>query len=94
MDGWVVVREELHRQAEYLRKLEATNAKQTSELGILRQRHEMVEVLREEKRSLERKLQGMEELRQKIAQLEAEVEAGRRERDEWSAASLFQAYFH
>ena len=78
-----VVREELHRQANYLRALESTNAKLTSELIVLRERQTSVEVLKEEKRGLERKVQVLEELRTKVVRLEAEVEAGRREREEW-----------
>ncbi|KAJ6588512.1 MAD-domain-containing protein [Mycena capillaripes] len=79
----VVVREELHRQAAYLRTLESTNAKLTSELAVLRDRHTSIEVLREEKRGLERKLQPLEGLREKVVKLEAQVEAGRLERETW-----------
>ena len=48
-----VVREELHRQANYLRTLESMNAK----LTVLRDRQTSVEVLREQKRALEKRLQ-------------------------------------
>ena len=78
-----VVREELHRQANYLRSLESTNAKLTSELTVLRERQTSIEVLKEAKRGLEKKVQVLEELRTKVVRLEAEVEAGRREREEW-----------
>ncbi|KAJ7859581.1 MAD-domain-containing protein [Mycena leptocephala] len=79
-----VVREELHRQAAYLRALESTNVKLTSELAVLRDRHTSIEVLREEKRGLERKLQPLEGLREKVVKLEAQVEAGRQERETWA----------
>lgn len=82
-ESMAVVREELHRQAAYHRTLESTNAKLTGELNILRDRHASVEVLREEKRGLERKVKVLDELRDKVVRLEAEVEAGRREREEW-----------
>ena len=78
-----VVREELHRQAKYLRTLESTNVKLTSELTVLRERQTSVEVLREQKRGLEKRVQVLEELRTKVVKLEAEVEAGRREREDW-----------
>ena len=42
-----------------------------------------VEVLREQKRGLEKRVQVLEELRTKVVKLEAEVEAGRREREDW-----------
>jgi mitotic spindle assembly checkpoint protein MAD1 len=80
-----VVREELHRQANYLRTLESTNSKLTSELKILRERHTSIEVLREEKRGLEKKVLMLEEFRTKVLRLEAEVEAGRKEREQWYA---------
>lgn len=82
-----VVREELKKQAEYHRKLEGTNAKLTSEVTILRDRQTSVEVLREQNRSLEFKLQYTESLRDKVAQLEAELEASRTEREQWSVSS-------
>ncbi|XP_006457197.1 hypothetical protein AGABI2DRAFT_188863 [Agaricus bisporus var. bisporus H97] len=80
-----VVREELKKQAEYHRKLEGTNAKLTSEVTILRDRQTSVEVLREQNRSLELKLQYTESLRDKVAQLEAELEASRTEREQWAS---------
>ena len=82
-ENWSVVREELHKQADYLRTLEGTNAKMSMELNNLRERQASVEVLKEEKRGLERKVKVLEELREKVVKLEAEVEAGRREREEW-----------
>lgn len=82
-ENMAVVREELHRQANYLRTLESTNTKLTSELASLRERHTSLEVLREEKRGLERKVRGLEEMRERVVKLEAEVDAGRREREDW-----------
>ncbi len=78
-----IVRDELQRQASYLRKLEGTNAKLSSEVVVLRDRQTSVEVLREKNRSLEIKLQHMEELRHTVAKLEAELEAARQEREQW-----------
>ena len=82
-ESWGVVREELHRQAEYLRSLESTNAKATAELTILRERHTSIEVLKEQNRDLEKKAMVAEELRTKVVTLEAELEAARKEREEW-----------
>ncbi|KAJ6591138.1 spindle assembly checkpoint component Mad1 [Mycena vulgaris] len=79
-----VVREELHRQAAYLRTLEGTNARLGAELAVLRERHTSIEVLREEKRGLERKLQPLDALRERVVRLEAQVEAGRQERETWA----------
>jgi mitotic spindle assembly checkpoint protein MAD1 len=88
-----VIREELRKQAEYHRILEGTNAKLTSEVTILRDRQTSVEVLREQNRGLEHKLQYMESLRDKVAQLEAELEASRAEREQWFVSSSFIYFF-
>lgn len=82
-NDWKVVRDELTRQASYLRNLETSNARMTGELTQLRQRNESIEVLKEQKRDLERKLANTDSLRQSVVRLEAEVEAARREREEW-----------
>lgn len=82
-ENWSVIRDELHRQASYLRSLETTNAKLSTELGRYKDRHANIEVLREEKRALERKVLVVDELREKVVSLEAQVEAARRERQEW-----------
>ena len=83
-----VVRDELHRQADYLRTLESSNAKMLAELVVLRERQTSVEVLKEQKRGLEKKVQVLEELRTKVVKLEAEVEAGRREREDWYVSPI------
>jgi len=89
-----IIREELHRQAKYLRTLESTNTKLTAEVTTLRERHASVEVLREEKRGLERKLRTLEEMRERVVRLEAEVEAGRQEREDWYVYHLHVTIFH
>ena len=88
-ENWAVVREELHRQAEYMRTLEAANTKMTAELAVLRERHASLEVLREQKRELERKVKGAENLRDQNIRLQAELDASRKEREEWCAFYVF-----
>ncbi|KAF6759391.1 hypothetical protein DFP72DRAFT_885051 [Ephemerocybe angulata] len=55
------------------------NAKLSAELNVLRELHQSIEVLREEKRGLETKLAAMSEMREKVVKLEAELEAARSE---------------
>lgn len=86
--NWSIVREELHRQTDHLRSVEAENAKMTAELLILRQRHSSIEVLKEQKRELEKRMSGVEELKEKVIKLEAELTAARQEREEWYAFQL------
>jgi mitotic spindle assembly checkpoint protein MAD1 len=78
---WEIVRDELKRQAGYLRTLESTNAKLMGEVIVLKQRVGNAEILKEEKRALERKLEGVEKLRVRCAQLEREVESVTKERE-------------
>ena len=85
-NDWKVVRDELTKQASYLRNLESSNARMTGELAQLRQRNESIEVLKEQNRDLERKLSSMDALRQSVVRLEAEIEAARKEREEWCAS--------
>ncbi|KAI0740089.1 MAD-domain-containing protein [Earliella scabrosa] len=86
-EDWNVVREELHRQAKYMRQLESANAKMTAELNVLREKQTSVEVLKEQKRDLEKKLRVTEELREKVVRLEAELDAARKEREEWASST-------
>ncbi|KAF8129065.1 spindle assembly checkpoint component Mad1, partial [Boletus edulis] len=86
-ESWSIIRDELHRQASYLRSLETMNAKLNAELGRYKDRHANLEVLREEKRALERKVLVVDELREKVVSLEAQVDAARRERQEWANKS-------
>jgi mitotic spindle assembly checkpoint protein MAD1 len=80
-----VVREELHRHSAYLRSLESINTKLKAELDILRERHQSVAVLREENHGLKQKTGLLDELRDKVIRLEAEIEAGRQEHEKWYA---------
>ena len=88
-NDWKIVRDELTRQASYLRNLESSNARMTGELTQLRQRNESIEVLKEQRRDLERKSANTDSLRQSVIRLEAEVEAARKEREEWYVRSTF-----
>lgn len=84
-EGMGIIRQELQKQVAYLRDLERTNTNLQGELNVLRTRNVSIEVLREEKRALEVKLGRMEEFREKAARLEAELDAGRREREAWAS---------
>ncbi|KAI0052786.1 MAD-domain-containing protein [Auriscalpium vulgare] len=83
--NWGVLRDELQRQAGYVRKLEAMNARMSAELTGMRERNTSIEVLREEKRGLERKVLGVSDLRERVFRLEAELQAARKEREEWAS---------
>lgn len=60
-----------------MRQLEGANAKMAKELAVLRERKESVEVVREQKRELERKLAALGEMRERVVRLEGELDAAR-----------------
>ena len=84
-----VVRDELHRQTSYLRTLESANARLSADVLVLREREESVAVLKEERRALEAKVRVVDELRDKVVRLEAELEVARtRDREPRSVIPL------
>jgi hypothetical protein len=68
--SWSVLRGELARQAEHMHHLKAGHAHATAELNILRERFEVIEVLREENHALERGAASADELREPVVRLE------------------------
>jgi mitotic spindle assembly checkpoint protein MAD1 len=80
---WAVVRDELKSQAEQLRTTVANNARLAAEANKLRVRNQNVEILREEKRDLERKLARLEEYQERASRLQGELEAAKKEREAW-----------
>ncbi|KAI0337286.1 MAD-domain-containing protein [Trametopsis cervina] len=86
-ETWAILRAELHGQANHMRAVEAENARMAAELTGLRQRQANVEILKEQKRELEVKALGTDKLREQVARLEAELDAARREREDWASRS-------
>ena len=68
---------ELQRQADQLCTTQTLNAQLTSEVQKYRSRNQSIEVLREEKRDLERKLSHLEGIKDRAAKLEGELEAAK-----------------
>ncbi|GAA6062156.1 hypothetical protein JCM10212_002368 [Sporobolomyces blumeae] len=80
-----LVREELHRQVTTLKTLEKENSKLSRKLETYERQHANFEVLKETNRTLEKKLKVLEELRQQNAAQAIEIDALKREKNEWSA---------
>lgn len=78
-EQWAVVRAELTQ----LRSTMALNTRLTAEVNKLRTRNQNVEILREEKRDLERKLARLEEYKERASRLQGELEAAKMERESW-----------
>ncbi|CCF50107.1 related to spindle assembly checkpoint protein (N-terminal fragment), partial [Ustilago hordei] len=79
------IAEELARQTWHLRKLEAENAHLVAENGRLCHQAANVELLKEEKRSLEAKLRTLDSLRDQLAAAESKIEESRQREKEWDA---------
>ncbi|KAI2624418.1 spindle assembly checkpoint component Mad1 [Hypoxylon sp. NC1633] len=80
-----IIRRELTEQVQHIRSLESKNAKQHAELTHLRQLHKAVEVVEEEKRSLQRKLEAAEALEPALNEARLQRQRLEDERLAWTA---------
>jgi mitotic spindle assembly checkpoint protein MAD1 len=80
-----VIRRELSDQVTHIRTLEAKNIEQLTELKHLRQIHKAVEVVEEEKRSLQRKLETLETLETELAEEHRQRQRLEDEKRAWTA---------
>ncbi|KAI6081631.1 spindle assembly checkpoint component Mad1 [Hypoxylon rubiginosum] len=80
-----IIRRELTEQVQHIRSLESKNAKQHAELTHLRQVHKAVEVVEEEKRSLQRRLQAADALESELAEARMQRQRLEDERLAWTA---------
>jgi len=81
----VVVKRELSDQIAHIKKLEATNTTQLTELKQLRDQRKAVEVVEEEKRTLEARLCIMHDLRKELGEAQLQRQILEDERRSWSA---------
>ncbi|KAJ4289470.1 coiled-coil domain-containing protein mad1 [Collariella sp. IMI 366227] len=80
-----VIRRELTDQVTHIRTLEARNREQSQELKHLRQVHKAVEVVEEEKRSLQRRLDTAETLQNELDEERRQRQRLEDERHAWTA---------
>ncbi|KAF8943295.1 coiled-coil domain-containing protein mad1 [Haplosporangium gracile] len=85
MEDVVRVQKELQNQVAYIKQLEGTNRQLTAECKHLKDTYRNVEVLKEEKLSLEQKLKLMDELRIKCGKYEVQNGVLLREKEQWAA---------
>ena len=86
-----IIKRELSEQVTHIRKLEVTNREQAAELKHFRRLHKSVEVVEEEKRSLQRRLEGMERLDIELAEARMQRQRLEDERLAWTAYLQSQA---
>ncbi|KAI1657859.1 spindle assembly checkpoint component Mad1 [Daldinia decipiens] len=80
-----IIRRELTEQVQHIRSLESKNTKQHAELTHLRQIHRAVEVVEEEKRSLQRRLEAAEALEPELNEARLQRQRLEDERLAWTA---------
>ncbi|KAG5928713.1 hypothetical protein E4U53_002596 [Claviceps sorghi] len=80
-----IIKKELTEQVQHIRALEATNRDQLIELKHLRALSKAVEVVEEEKRSLQRKLESAETLEAELAEARLQRQRLQDERLAWAA---------
>jgi mitotic spindle assembly checkpoint protein MAD1 len=79
---WDALRSQLLQQTEQMRRLEDANSKMKAELLVMKERYTNVEVLKEEKRVLERRVRDTDALREQLGMMEAQVDALRQESEQ------------
>lgn len=84
-DTLEVIKRELSEQVTHIRNLEATNREQSAELKHYKKLHKSVEVVEEEKRSLQRKVEAMDDLRNELGEAILQRQRLEDERLAWTA---------
>jgi mitotic spindle assembly checkpoint protein MAD1 len=80
-----VIKRELSEQVTHIKKLEMFSRKQAAELDHLRQLHKSIEVVEEEKFSLQRKVERMESLENELGEARIQRQRLEDERRSWTA---------
>ncbi|QSZ33145.1 hypothetical protein DSL72_002731 [Monilinia vaccinii-corymbosi] len=84
-DTLEVIKKELSEQVTHIRNLEATTREQSAELKHYKRLHKSVEVVEEEKRSLQRKVEAMDDLQNELAEARLQRQRLEDERLAWTA---------
>lgn len=85
VDTLGVIKRELSEQVTHIKKLEASNREQFAELKHFRNLHKSIEVVEEEKRSLQRKLDAMDGLQNELGEAQIQRQRLEDERLAWTA---------
>ena len=86
-----VIKRELSEQVSHIKKLESVNRKQAAELDHFRKLRESIEVVEEEKRSLQRKVDAIEGLQNELGEARIQRQRLEDERRAWTAYLQSQA---
>ena len=86
-----IIKRELGEQVRHITKIEALNRKQVAELEHYRQLHKSIEIVEEEKRSLQRKVDSMDGLRNELGEAQIQRQRLESERLAWTGYLESQA---
>lgn len=85
VDTLTVIKRELSEQVSHIRKLESTNREQNAELKHFRRVHKAVEVVEEEKRTLENRVSLMSDIEKKLREAQLQRQILEDERRSWTS---------
>ena len=80
-----IIKRELSDQVAHIQDLEALTREQNAELRNFRKQHKAIEVVEEEKRSLQTKLRMMDDLQRQLGEAEMRKQVLEEERDSWTS---------
>ncbi|CBY02285.1 similar to mitotic spindle assembly checkpoint protein MAD1 [Plenodomus lingam JN3] len=89
-----VIKRELSDQVAHIKKLETLTREQNNELKQYRKQHKAIEVVEEEKRSLQTKLRMMDDLQRQLGEAEMRKQFLEEERDSWTSYLEAEAETH
>lgn len=89
-----IIKRELSDQVAHIQKLETLTREQNAELKQYRKQHKAIEVVEEEKRSLQTKLRLMDDLQRQLGEAELRKQFLEEERDSWTSYLEAEAEIH
>jgi chromosome segregation ATPase len=89
-----VIKRELSDQVNHIKKLEALTREQNTELKQYRKQHKAIEIVEEEKRSLQTKLHNMDDMQRQLNEANLRKKILEEERDSWTSYLEAEAAIH
>jgi chromosome segregation ATPase len=89
-----VIKRELSDQVNHIKKLEALTREQNTELKQYRKQHKAIEIVEEEKRSLQTKLHNMNDIERQLNEANLRKQVLEEERDSWTSYLEAEAETH
>ncbi|PHH56097.1 Spindle assembly checkpoint component MAD1 [Ceratocystis fimbriata CBS 114723] len=85
VETMAIIKRELSDQVSHIRSLEASNRDYITELKHLRQVHKAVEIVEEEKRTLQRRLETAEDVERQLGEAQIQIQRLEEEQSSWTS---------